>query len=700
MARKGKVVRITVLLSVIFTAAAFAEDPYIVGVTFDGFCRQHFSAVREPEVYAACGDDLEIAGGSIWEHVSETSAVVGWKSSLPAKSYIQYGDRAGVHIWVTPITDRNHFLHLHRLRNLRPNTTYHYQLVTLDEKIRIVRSEERSFTTHAAPNTVRIPEYLQGPPYVLDKPNTTYLLGKDVRADSTAFNIVADGITLDLGGHKVTYNEKEGAPDPGASERLFGSSSTQGPCGVRTADGKKGIRIVNGTIEQGAARSASRPSGYYPVYLRRPRGAEVAGLNVVYSGSQVSGIIVNNGDENVKVHHNVIFDKGTELYNRHRGVEAILFNIEKPKKTARCHQNLIKRTRHCGIVASAKTEIFANEIYIDSYATNSYGIKYYSQRGASDISIHHNRIFGTGFHPIGIGSGQLWSEVKVYGNYIQMQGTKQEWRWAGGEGGGDKDAANRTGIYPVNGIRMQKPRENVLYYENVVVVKGSGTGCFMRGLWLVPDSKAGKNVVFRDNRIKAIAQDSLAHGFAIAASGVGMQAASPVVTLINNRIESNVVNVQLADNYGAGGPYLFNGNTFVKSGHDGRYKTVRVGWQGYKRETYGHRFEDNRFEGGASFDTASFDGLPGIRCEFSVAWNLDIRTSPAARVSIKNSGGRRIYTGTADGNGKLVVSLTQYVYGAERRRTLTPHTVTAEKGGRESSRTINLDRSQTIVIEL
>jgi hypothetical protein len=43
-------------------------------------------------------------------------------------------------------------------------------------------------------------------PYLLDRPNETYVLQTDVTVDETAFVISEPGITLDLNGHTITYN--------------------------------------------------------------------------------------------------------------------------------------------------------------------------------------------------------------------------------------------------------------------------------------------------------------------------------------------------------------------------------------------------------------------------------------------------------------------------------------------------------------
>ena len=47
-------------------------------------------------------------------------------------------------------------------------------------------------------------------PGILDRPHTTYVLTRDVTAARTAFVIKGDHITLDLGGHRVTYGTAVG----------------------------------------------------------------------------------------------------------------------------------------------------------------------------------------------------------------------------------------------------------------------------------------------------------------------------------------------------------------------------------------------------------------------------------------------------------------------------------------------------------
>ncbi len=682
------------------TATALAAGSPIAGTSpayqqFSEFCARHFSADPDEEMLRALGPDLRTLPGGTWRHVSESSACVAWETNLPARSYVEYGPTPEYGNR-TEEGERPFFLHVHYLRDLKPDTLYHYRLVAATGKGARTATEDATLATRATPNAVRLPGRLAGPPYLLDQPNATYLLTDDVVARSSAMNIAADGVTLDLGGHTVVYDEVAGSADPGADEGLFGWHSTRNPCGIRTADGKSGIRILNGTVIQGKGRGTSRPAGYNPVFLRRPRDIVVAGLTVAYSGSQVTGLFVNNAYDGVRVHHNVIRDEGTELYNRHQGVDGVMFNVGQTQEPATCHHNLIKRTRHRGITVSSNNELHSNEIYVDSYATNSYGIMYYSQRGAQGLSLHGNRIFGAGFHPVGIGSGQGWSNVQISGNYIQMQGTEKEWRWRGGEGGGDASAVSAEGIYPVNAIRFQRPGGDIQHSGNVMVVKGRGEDCFMRGLWLVAGEQGAHGLLFRDNLIKVIAEDDLADGYALSCGGAGQESRATTVALTGNTVLSNICHVQFGDNYSHGGRYVFSSNRFVRVGQDPRYRTLRLGWRGWRYDTYGHVFIDTEFDGGAGYDSVSFDGGSAGRYDFSVAWPLQIQTRAGAVVSISDATGAEVFAGRAPEAGRVVVPLTQYVRTRNGKSVLTPHKVSVTVGGQMNTWAVTMDAARSI----
>ena len=163
---------------------------------------------------------------------------------------------------------------------------------------------------------------------------------------------------------------------------------------------------------------------------------------------------------------------------------------------------------------------------------------------------------------------------------------------------------------------------------------------------------------------------------------------------------SNLCHVQFGDNYSHGGRYDFAANTFVKVGRDPRYRTIRLGWRGWKYGSWGHVFTDTRFEGGAGYDSVSFDGAARGRYDFAVQWSLTVKTRGAATVSVRDSTGAEVYSERAGADGRLVAPLAEYVRTSEGRSARTPHTVTVRKDGKTITRKVSMTRPQTIEVSL
>jgi hypothetical protein len=118
--------------------------------------------------------------------------------------------------------------------------------------------------------------------------------------------------------------------------------------------------------------------------------------------------------------------------------------------------------------------------------------------------------------------------------------------------------------------------------------------------------------------------------------------------------------------------------------------------QGWKYETFGHLFVDTTFEGGAGFDSVSFDGIRNGRYDFSVGWMLDVTAPPGATVTIRDKSGEQVFSGDVPANGKLSVPLVEYVRSAAGKDARTPHTVAAVTGGRTVTKTVAMDRRQAL----
>jgi hypothetical protein len=660
---------------------------------FNNFCIDNFGAEKEEEIYRMFGQNLEVLPSGDWECISERSACICWETNLPAKTKVHYGTTPSYND-STEMEERHLFLHVHYLRDLMSSTLYHYSIVSTDERGNQIASEDRTFTTQTPANLVRVPGDLPGSaPYTIDQVDATYLVTEDITAPSTVFNIAGNGITLDLGGHTIIYDNIAGSPDP-IPPGDWGWHAIQGPCGIRAKSGVS-TRILNGVVKQGEGNGPPDSVGwsYYPIFLRRPLDSEIAGVTVEYTGSQVIGIFVDNDYAGDHIHHNVVVDRGIEIVDRHRGLDGIGARI------AECHHNLIKRVRHRGIRTGTNTNTYSNEIYIDSWATNSFGIMYYSSGDpVHHISIHDNRIFGTGYHPIGIGSGLHAHDVGVFSNYVQMQGqAPSTYRWPGGPG----DPTGQE--HPVNGIRFHEgPQQNIDYHDNTVVVKARGVpeeGAMMRGLWITPLGEM-ENVVFHNNVIKQIAQNEFAVGRAVAALGGDPDDSTTVITYRDNTISANTCNIRFGDNYGHGGKHHFVSATLVKIGNDPRYKTIKLGWNGWNYDSYGHTFLDSEFEDGASYDEVSFEGAGSAYYDFTVNWSLLLRTHPGAGIVIQDVNSDTVFEGTMGGDGEEEIPLSQYLRTNSGDVSYTPHTVRVAVGLDSVDTVIVMDQRRILEIYL
>jgi hypothetical protein len=359
--------------------------------------------------------------------------------------------------------------------------------------------------------------------------------------------------------------------------------------------------------------------------------------------------------------------------------------------------NLLKRVRHRGIRvghdSGGITWADHNEVYIDSWATNSYGILYYSgnaDRPVASVRIRGNRVFGTGYHPIGIGSGYHAQDVEIENNYVQMQAqSPTAHRWPPGPG----DPPGQ--LHPVNGFRFHKgPQDNVRLVSNTIVVKGRGTAAepaYMRGLWLIPSiSTLG---VFEGNRIKQVAQNEHASGSAVAALGTDPDAEQDRIELVRNVIMASTNNVRFGDNYAHGGKYDLIENRYERIGNDPRYATIKLGWDGWDRSSHGHRFLDSEFGPGASHESVAFEGAGTARLGFTVLWSLWVGTDPGASISVQDVRGEEV---EMYGGG---TALRQYDRDAHGTTLYTPHRVTVDNRACDvMTRSVTMDRPRHLTM--
>jgi len=634
---------------------------------FNVFCKETFGAEKEALTYEMWGNTLQFLTDtdSEWSYISETSACLCFETNLPATTYIEYGETTSYGSQVVIETDRHYYLHVGYLTGLSTDTLYHYRYVAKDERDNIVTSSDKTFTTATPANVVYI-----STAGTLNQAGKTYVLTQDLVVDyGTAFEITADNVTLDLGGHTVVYNNVD--------DQVAGDQSTDyvaySAFGVKAAY-RTGVKIFNGTLKQGAGLNdaCSVSVGYSPIYLQTSSG-EVAGVTAEYRGSQMQGLHLR-WSTGVTPHHNVVTDCGEEMVDREAMVHAMT-------GMQVAYHNLIKRARQTGIGTVGSGDCYGNEIYVDSVATNSYDILYYN-----DASCHayKNRIFGTGYLCVGIGTVSGSTDVEVDENFVHLYAAEPDDRW-------DEYGA-QSGAYC---CRITWGGDNLDYHDNVMVTYARDGG-MVRGTWFYTQSST-TDVHFYDNIVKAVLEneESVIQG-CIVVAGDGSTSA-PAHVYENNRIISNCCNVKFGESYGVGSNTRFYDNTFVKEGPArDDYRTIECGYSDTASQN--HELYDSLFESGAGYDEVLFSGS-GTR-DFYVGWTLSVETESYANVTVEDVTQTQVFSGQADEFGDASVRLFEYKEDPSGKTYHTPHKVTAEKDSNSDYQYVTMDAKKTVQIPL
>ena len=634
-----------------------------------------------------------------WRYVSYNSAAIYWQTESPATGYVEYGESDKYGKKTTPgilppreffkgVFDRPCYTQFHRLTGLEAGKTYHYRTVSIGTGGKEVRGEGQTLTTKKLEGVIRIPQDVPratagDAAFILPEAGKTYVLTEDISADATAIRITGkQNVTLDLNGHTVTYNNKPGLA-----------------YGVQVAIWNRlGIKVVNGAVIQGKGAGANSA----PIRARSARNMEVAGMELTYAGPDCHGIDWREA-RGAYPHHNVIFDRGTHITNRHQGLDAIHGGVKSD-------HNLVLRCRHRGIKGGS--ECAFNEIYMDSWATNAMGV-------SGGFNTHDNRIFGTGYIAVGIGYG--WGDSlepkRIVNNRIEMVGRATYGR--------STEYSDRKKAYcNLAGLRVTQYHfrgENYLFEGNVVFINAAGA-TKARGLWISPTDKV-KDLVFRDNHVEVLAGEGTVLDKCQAVSICGEFRPTnkmPPVVLEGNTIVSNLCNIRFAESYGSGSNVQFIRNRLVRVGRRDDYAMIRCGW--WVLDTFGHVFRDSSFEGGAGFDTGRFEGgvtelseedarrfgSCSARRDFTVEWTLTVTTVPEATVTITDATGKQVFRDVTGRDGRVSAAIPQltlegdgpYNKGGFKRSEYTPHSVKVEKDGKTATRDVVLDGTKTIHLPL
>lgn len=553
------------------------------------------STFEETLIKAKFGNSVVLSSfpNSIWIYPSINSICVAFETNLPAYSHVRYG-LTPAYGSQTPVTSEPHFLHVHYITGLLPSTTYHYQLVVRDEWNNISQSIDYSVSTLSVVGKIPLPGAFPGPPYILNTNGAYYYLTQDIHCPTRGLSVGCSGTIIDLNGHTIFYDE--GAPLVAENQAWnIYTSSLLSTYGVSSAgySNKSGCTLVNGRIIQvlthGTHPDTGLGRGFGPAYGNAL--GTISGITATYNGIAVSGIVTGT---NTITHHNVLTDKGIGPFNRSQGLACI--QTGGTSGVPHHYNNLIRRTRHQGIKALRFAATYDhNEIHVDSWATNGFGIMPYTKAdnpsyGGPDV-VNYNRVYVTGYHGIACRysanshhDDNFFCGVSIdpelrddeYGPISSVMGFRMT------QYGGD--------IYPII---------NNYWHDNLIIMKmgpdnlglpNASQTC--RGVEFFTDPYLINNV-FENNVVKAIVLPGATDLDCYCVAAQGLQSrylTHEPLYYRGNHFYTNNHFVALADSYGQGSNHRFVGNTYHVIPGGPAYHPIRVGYRTYP--TMANRFID------------------------------------------------------------------------------------------------------------
>ena len=415
----------------------------------------------------------------------------------------------------------------------------------------------------------------------------------------------------------------------------------------RSSDWSKGkLSIVNGHLKQSRVKNTPiETSGFNPIFIQKQISLEIAGITLNYHTPQTFGVYLWSVREKVDIHHNVFIDKGHVITDRHgaSGGRSIYFRSNPPQSNDyNIHHNLVKRTRQNGF--SIAKNIYNNEIYVDSWSTNSFAIQPFNE----NANVRDNKIFLTGYHAIGI----AWAVNNsiVSNNFIHMEGINTEKnRWY--ESFGDQNS--------LNGLRLTNYGEggqvrNELHYSNNLIIGNARHNSMIRGTELFSDYSITNTLV--NNSIVDIGaeDDETIRVSPVVVQGTTSKESKPTYYK-NTVLSSNITNIRFGDDYGRGYNHHFYNVTFDKKGDNPNYHTF-IFDGGYSRD--GHIIRDPIFKNGSAYDDVYWQRT-GDLSAYSIEWTLTIKASIGEEIEIFDINNHLVFSGFVNDNGKISIPLTQ-----------------------------------------
>ncbi|MCL2164555.1 MAG: hypothetical protein FWH55_09230 [Oscillospiraceae bacterium] len=547
---------------------------------------QFFLPETEPLIKDTFGSALRFENEAFWEYESYYSRAISFATNLPTLAKIEYGPDTN-YGFTTDQTESYYYQHLFHLTGLTPANTYHYRIKVKGADGAFLTSEDYTFTTPAIPaDIIRIPQDLedQSLPYRLTGNDKKYLLTQDIFAPNGGILLGGYNVTLDLGGHTIIYDNElnpiinEFLAD-NAGDYMYNEDFTYG---IRSALWNfQNQKIFNGVIIQGANGGTGLcGDGYNPLYFTHTSNVEIGGIIADYYGDSVGGIA---SDYDSYVHHNVIYDRGSVIDNRHQQIRAITGNWTSYNVVA---YNSLRRCRQTGI--SGSRECYGNEIYGDSFAPNSYLVSF-----INNAEIYRNKIFGLGHSPVGIGGGTT-HDTMVRNNFIYVNAWAPEIR--------DDEYYRLSGV---SGIRWQIYNDeefvgvnwdNNIITDNVIVAKAWAGASYIRALWLSQGQYANGNRVENNIvKVEAMSDDIDSENASYCFTCIDINSSdeilyswdfdlsiyepTPSTLIADNRFITNMSYLTCGTAYATGSNVTLYRNTFEKiESYNRHYMPFRLGY--------------------------------------------------------------------------------------------------------------------------
>jgi len=528
-------------------------------------------------------------------------------------------------------------------------------------------------------DVIRIPDDVSGPPYVLDQAGKTYILTQDISAPGTAIIINADGITLDLNRHTITYGNLDGdyrygvAVPPSYARPEFPDI---------TPGGGNNIVIKNGVINEGAGSGSFR----HAIAMWGTSGTEVTEISGRVYGTDTS-FIKTDYSSNLKIYHNNLTNDVTNCTNRH-ALYTTTIKIEGGNNN-RVYDNTVRG----GL----------NAIFIN---------------GGSGHSIHNNDVSSHSINenPYAIHVYRPDGNVEIYNNYIHPDGS---WGLRGIMNNGGDGVLIHDNIVEVRmptstpiggdavGIRVRYDTYGTKVYNNQITVEAGGDYLGGYGLW-VSDTQPYMGNEYYNNTINIIAYSNNVRGLGIAAECEGEVISDTV--FYSNTITSDRVNLALGEFNGGVKGFLFKSNTFIKGSNPINYNTFYIGY--YKFNVEDINLLDSKFKNGASYNSIAFTGATGGgNYNFYVKWYLDFIVkddsgTPMSGATVTAISSEETVSAITNTEGRARLELTEYnrygsTLGTSNFVYYTPHTLTVTKDGYETStQEITMDASKLLTVTL